>query len=153
MRAIEFEIGAVSSTIQRPRDVDKDGEGGDVDEEDLEEGADEGNSSELQRVLAADRLTSLERTKAQLEKELSRFSNDSDPKSIERKKVIFSLVKEDRRPKKKLKDDRKLTKRPAKRFKTVSFDDDADFDAVLDAASTGFVETVSYFNISVIVYL
>ncbi|CAI8602813.1 unnamed protein product [Vicia faba] len=140
LRAIEFEIGAVSSTIQRPRDVDKDGEGGDVEEEDLEEGVDEGNGSELQRVLAADRLRSLEKTKAQLEKELSRFSKDSDPKSIERKKVIFSLVKEDRRPKK-IKDDRKVSKRPAKRFKTVSFDDDADFDAVLDAASTGFVET------------
>ncbi|MCI31554.1 DNA repair and recombination protein RAD26, partial [Trifolium medium] len=110
---IEFEIGAVSSTIQRPRDVDKGEENGDVGEENenAEEGIGEGGGSELQRALAAD-----------------------------------SLVKEDRRPKKKLKDDKKLSKRPAKRFKTVSFDDDADFDAVLDAASAGFVETVSYAN-------
>ncbi|WJX11944.1 hypothetical protein P8452_02490 [Trifolium repens] len=143
LRAIEFEIGAVSSTIQRPRDVDKGEENGDVGEENenVEEGIGEGAGSELQRALAADRLRSLKNTKAQLEKELSRFSKDGDSKSTERKKVIFSLVKEDRRPKKKLKDDKKLSKRPAKRFKTVSFDDDADFDAVLDAASAGFVET------------
>lgn len=141
MRAIEFEIGAVSSTIERPKDVDKSEEN-----ENLEEGIGEGGGSELQRVLAADRLRSLKNTKAQLEKELGSLSKDGDSKRTESKKVIFSLVKEDRRPKKKLKDDKKVSKRPAKRFKTVSFDDDDDFDAVLDAASAGFVETVSYLN-------
>lgn len=139
LRAIEFEIGAVSSTIERPRDVVKSEEC--EDNENLEEGIDEGGGSELQRVLAADRLRSLKKTKAQLEKELKSLSKDGDLKSTESKKVIFSLVKEDRKPKKKLIDDKKVSKRPAKRFKTVSFDDDDDFDAVLDAASAGFVET------------
>lgn len=146
LRAVEFEIGAVYSTIQQPRDVDKGGECGDVGEENLEEGIGEGDGSNLQRVLAADRLRSLKNTKAQLEKELSSLCKDGDSKSVEREKLIFSFVKEDRRPKKKLKEDKKLQKKTGKRLKKVSFDADTDFDAVLDAASAGFVETVSYLN-------
>lgn len=153
LRAVEFEIGAVSSTIQRSRNDDKGGECSGVDEDNLEQGIAEGDSadgSNLQRVLAADRLRSLKNTKAQLEKELSTLSKDSASKGDEHEKLILSLVKEDRRPKRKLKQDKKLhkvigkPKNTGKRLKTVSFDDDVDFDTALDAASAGFVETVSY---------
>ncbi|KAJ1397844.1 SNF2-related, N-terminal domain [Sesbania bispinosa] len=144
LRAVEFEINAVSSTIRECSD------GG---EDNSEQGIAEGDSSDgsnLQRVLAADRLRSLKNTKAQLEKELANLSKDNASERADHEKLIFSLVREDRKPpKRKLKDLKKLHKSTGKqaktvtgkRLKTVSFDDDIDFDAVLDAASAGFVET------------
>lgn len=98
----------------------------------------------LQNVLATNRLESLKKTKAQLEKELSDLFNEKNSKSIDHDKVIFDLVKEERRPKRKPKEVQNLRKSSGKRHKTVSFNDDVDFDAVLDAASAGFVETVSH---------
>ncbi|KAK7267406.1 hypothetical protein RIF29_20080 [Crotalaria pallida] len=142
LRAVEFEIGAVASTIE---DVENNGDCSGIDEDRLEQGIaagdDSSNGSNLQRVLAADRLSSLKNTKAQLEKELSKLGEDNNSKSTEREKMIFDLVKEERRPKRKVKEDKKLQKSSGKKLKTVSFNDDADFDAVLDAASAGFVET------------
>ncbi|XP_061367472.1 protein CHROMATIN REMODELING 8 isoform X2 [Gastrolobium bilobum] len=146
LRAVEFEIDAVASTIQPSRNDDNNGECSDVGEGRPEQGISEGDSSEelnLQRVLAADRLRSLKNTKAQLEKELSTLcKEDKASQSVEHEeKVILSLVKEERRPKRQLKEDKKSHKSSGKRLKKVSFDDDVDFDAVLDAASAGFVET------------
>ena len=148
LRAVEFEIDAVASAIQQLRSVENDGECGGVGEDGQEQGAVEAgssNDSNLQHVLAADRLRSLKKTKAQLEKELSELCKDDASKNTEYEKVIFDLVKEERRPKRKVKEeDKKLQKSLGKRHKVVSFNDDVDFDAVLDAASAGFVETVSY---------
>ncbi|KAL1329867.1 hypothetical protein HN51_047051 [Arachis hypogaea] len=145
LRAVRFEIDAVASTIQQLRSDENDGECGGVGEDSQEKGVAEGgssNDSNLQCVLAADRLQSLKKTKAQLEEKLSEFCKDDVSKNSDQEKLIFDLVKQDRRPKKKLKkEDKRPQKSLGKRQRIVSFNDDADFDAVLDAASAGFVET------------
>ncbi|XP_027364037.1 protein CHROMATIN REMODELING 8 isoform X2 [Abrus precatorius] len=144
LRAVEFEINAVASTVEQLRNVENNGECSDVVEDGSEQGVAEGdssNGSNLQRVLAADRLRSLKKTKAQLEKELLNLSKDNAFESVEQEKLIFSLVKEERRSKRKSKEDEKLSKGSGKRIKKVSYDDDINFDAALDAASAGFVET------------
>ncbi|OIV90527.1 hypothetical protein TanjilG_32404 [Lupinus angustifolius] len=143
LRALEFEIGAVASTIE---DVENNGDYSGVGEDEQEQGIatgdDSSNGSDLQHVLAAERLRSLKNTKAQLEKELKKLGKDNNSKSTEREKVIFDLVKEERTSKRKLKEkDKKLQKSSGKKLKKVSFNDDVDFDAVLDAASAGLVET------------
>ncbi|KAE9619385.1 hypothetical protein Lal_00047527 [Lupinus albus] len=143
LRAVEFEIGAVASTIEDVKNNgDSSGVGEDGQEQGIAAGDDSSDASDLQRVLAADRLRSLKNTKAQLEKELSKLGKDNNSKSTEREKLIFDLVKEERTSKRKLKEkDKKLQKNSGKKLKTVSFNDDVDFDAVLDAASAGLVET------------
>ena len=97
----------------------------------------------LQHALATDRLKSLKKTKAQLEKELSGLLKESSSEGIKHDKLIKDLVKEEPRPKRKSKEIQKPGKNKEKQKKTVSFNDDVDFDVVLDAASAGFVETVS----------
>ncbi|KAF7804623.1 protein CHROMATIN REMODELING 8 [Senna tora] len=144
LKAVDFEIDAVASTIQEVRNVGSNEDYGGVGHDSVEQGIAEDNSSNnlnLQHVLAADRLESLKKTKAQLEKELSDFFKEKASKSIDHDEVIFDLVKEEPRPKRKPKEVKKLGKSSGKRHKTVSFNDDVDFDAVLDAASAGFVET------------
>ncbi|XP_068493116.1 protein CHROMATIN REMODELING 8 isoform X1 [Phaseolus vulgaris] len=140
LRAVQFEIDAVASTVERLRNVENNEECCDAGEDGLVPGTAEGdssNNSNLQCVLAADRLRSLKKTKAQLEKNLVNLSKDDASKSVEDEQLILSLVREERKPKRKVEED----KSKGKRLKKVSFDDDVDFDTVLDAASAGFVET------------
>jgi len=147
LRAVQFEIDAVASTVERLRNVENNEECGDAGEDGLVPGIAEGdssNNSNLQCALAADRLRSLKKTKAQLEKDLLNLSKDDASKSVEDEQLIFSLVREERKPKRKVKEDKKSAKSKGKRLKKVSFEDDVDFDTVLDAASAGFVETVSF---------
>jgi len=147
LRAVQFEIDAVASTVERLRNVENNEECCDAGEDGLVPGTAEGdssNNSNLQCVLAADRLRSLKKTKAQLEKNLVNLSKDDASKSVEDEQLILSLVREERKPKRKVEEDKKLDKSKGKRLKKVSFDDDVDFDTVLDAASAGFVETVSF---------
>lgn len=147
MRAVQFEIDAVASTVERLRNVENNEECGDAGEDGLVPGiakGDSSNNSNLQCALAADRLRSLKKTKAQLEKDLLNLSKDDASKSVEDEQLIFSLVREERKPKRKVKEDKKSAKSKGKRLKKVSFEDDVDFDTVLDAASAGFVETVSF---------
>ncbi|KAL2587186.1 hypothetical protein AAZV13_13G097300 [Glycine max] len=144
LRAVQFEIDAVASAVERLSNVEDNEECSDAGEDGPGRGTAEGESdgnSNLQRALAADRLRSLEKTKAQLEKELLDLFKDDDSKSAEHEELVLSLVKEERKSKRKVKEDKKLNKSAGKRPKKVSFDEDADFDAVLDAASAGFVET------------
>lgn len=96
----------------------------------------------LQHALAYDRLQSLTKTRERIEHELADLRKDRSSKAIENDKLLEELVREERRPKRKQTEVKK-SRQIEKRQKKVSFDDDADFDAVLDAASTGFVETVS----------
>lgn len=138
LRAVQFEIDAVASTVENNEecsDAGEDGSGPGF------AGGDSSNNSNLQCVLAAERLKSLIKTKAQLEKELLNLSGDDASKSVENNELIFSLVREERKLKRKVKEDKKSNKSTGKRIKKVSFDDDVDFDAALDAASAGFVET------------
>ncbi|KAJ7972631.1 Protein CHROMATIN REMODELING [Quillaja saponaria] len=144
LRAVEFEIDAVASAVEHVRNVTNKGEYADDGNDSREPGIKEDdsfNDLNLQHALAADRLRSLNNTKAQIEKELSDLCKDNTSKGIEHDKVILDLVKDDPRPKRKLKEVQRSSKTFRKRKKTVSFDEDVDFDAALDAASAGFVET------------
>ncbi|KAM1916805.1 hypothetical protein ACFX13_036481 [Malus domestica] len=136
LRAVEFEIDAVESTVEPEQAGSEEGDhdGGD--------GAEAGNKEDnLQHALATDRLRSLKKTKAQLEKELSDLGKGRPSKGIARDKVLLDIVKDKPAPKRKSKQVQISGKKLEKRIKTVSFDEDDDFDAVLDAASAGFVET------------
>ncbi|KAI4301079.1 hypothetical protein L6164_034395 [Bauhinia variegata] len=144
LRAVEFEIDAVASTIQQVRNVADNEDSSDVGDDIQEKRITKDDSSDdlnLQHALAADRLRSLKNTKAQLEKELSDLCKDKPSEIIGDEKLLLSLVKEDSRPKRKQKEVQKLPRSSGKRHKRVSFNDDDDFDSVLDAASAGFVET------------
>ena len=68
------------------------------------------------------------------------MQKEKPSKIVEHDKVIPNLV-EEAGPKKRLNEILKSGKELKKRKKTISFDDDVDFDAVLDAASAGFVKT------------
>lgn len=149
LRVVEFEIDAVASTVNPERKTarkgdsayDEDGDGS-AEQGTSEDGPQDSSSElDLHHALAADRLRSLKKTKAQIEKELSGLCNSKPSKGVEFDKSILDIVKEEPGPKRKLKEIKKTGKSSEKRFKTVSFDEDGDFDAVLDAASTGFVET------------
>ncbi|XP_060180822.1 protein CHROMATIN REMODELING 8 [Lycium barbarum] len=94
------------------------------------------DDSNLQHALADDRLRSLLETKAQLKDELSKFANDTSPGAL-----IRDLVKDQPKFKRKAKEVQKSSNKKSKRRKTALLDDDDDFDAVLAAASSGFVET------------
>ncbi|KAB2602304.1 DNA repair protein rhp26 [Pyrus ussuriensis x Pyrus communis] len=136
LRAGEFEIDAVESTVEPEQAGSEDGDhdGGD--------GAEPGNKEDnLQHALATDRLRSLKKTKVQLEKELSDLGKGRPSKGIVRSRVLLDIVKDKPAPKRKLKQVQKSGENQEKRIKTVSFDEDDDLDAVLDAASAGFVET------------
>lgn len=138
LRAVEFEIDAVESTVEPEQAGSEDGD------RDGDDGAEAGNKEDnLQHALATDRLRSLKKTKAQLEKELSDLGKGTPSKGIVRDKVLLDIVKDKPAPKRKSKQVQISGKKLEKRIKTVSFDEDDDFDAVLDAASAGFVETVS----------
>ena len=151
LRAVEVEINAVASTIGKGKAVAENGnenlgtadirEDKDVTKEDSVRVNPDGLT--LQQALATDRLRSLKKTKAQLEKEISNFSEDVPVNDIGQEALLGTLVKEKPKHKKRLKAIDKPKKDSKPRLKSVSYNEDADFDAVLDAASAGFVETVS----------
>lgn len=150
LRAVKFEIDAVASTVEEVTDVVS-GEHQTYDDGGGTKKRDKGDDESgvqvspddftLQQALAADRLRSLKRTKVKLEKELLDLRKDDATKAVEHDKLLANLVKEDPRPKKKSKKVLKSGKNKEKQQKTVSFADDADFDLMLDGASSGFVET------------
>ncbi|XP_057964348.1 protein CHROMATIN REMODELING 8 isoform X2 [Malania oleifera] len=150
LRAVEIEIEAVASTVEQVKDVarnevhsttanDRRGEGDAIDDKIVSQKSSSGLT--LQHALVADRLRSLKKTKAQLEKELSEFCNDNPSEGIEHDSLLQTLVREEPAPKRKLKEVQKSSKNFKKRKKVVSFAEDVDFDSALDAASAGFVET------------
>ena len=59
------------------------------------------------------------------------MQREKPSKIVEHDKVIPNLVKEEARPRKRLNEILKSGKELKKRKKTISFDDDVDFDAVL----------------------
>ncbi|KAK7393386.1 hypothetical protein VNO78_21939 [Psophocarpus tetragonolobus] len=144
LRAVQFEIDAVASTVEQFGNVENSEECNDGGEDGSGRGVADGDSSDnsnLQRVLAADRLSSLKKTKAQLEEELLNLYKDDASKRVDDEELILSLVREEWKSKRKVKEENKSNKSTGKRLKKVSFDDDDGFDAALDAASAGFVET------------
>lgn len=139
LRAVKFEIDAVASVIEQVDEVAAEN-GVHKDDESEVHGLHSG--SVLQHALATDRLKSLKKRKAQLEKELTGLHGQSVSGSADRDNLLRHLVKEEPRLKRKSKDIQKPSKREGKKVKVVSFHEDTDFDAILDAASAGFVETV-----------
>ncbi|XP_019092865.1 PREDICTED: protein CHROMATIN REMODELING 8 isoform X1 [Camelina sativa] len=146
LRAVKFEIDAVASTVEHVDEVaDENGllqkDGG--DESDVQ-GLHSG--SVLQHALATDRLKSLKRRKVQLEEEFAALHGQSaSTSSADRDNLLRELVKEKTKKKPSLKrkliETRKPSRRDGKKVKVVSFHEDTDFDAIFQAASTGFVET------------
>ncbi|XP_021770158.1 protein CHROMATIN REMODELING 8-like isoform X2 [Chenopodium quinoa] len=145
LRAIEVEIDAVASSVEHTKsgvkneEIDSESHGG--NEED-DEGFDKAmpNSSTLQHALAADRLKSLKKTRAELRKELSNICEDGKAVGVE-EKLLKYLVREESKSKRKLKEVQGPNKESKKKKKVVSYQEDDEFDAVLNAASGGFVET------------
>ncbi|KAK3407151.1 hypothetical protein EUGRSUZ_K03253 [Eucalyptus grandis] len=149
LKAIQFEIDAVASTVEQVKDV-KSVEGGahegshggnDADEDPRNVFQASFGDSSLHHALASDRLRSLRETQAQLEKELVELREGNLNKSNDDYRLLRNLVKEKPRLKRKSKAVLQPSKNLEKRQKIVSFRDDDDFDAVLDGASNGFIET------------
>ncbi|XP_072951427.1 DNA excision repair protein CSB [Typha angustifolia] len=149
LRAVELEIDAVGSSIERAKCVAEnvyDGsESPDTREDQKSKHPDNivqaPDGSALQQALAADRLRSLKRTKVQLQREISEFDVSAPANNVQHEKLLASLVAEKAKPKNKLKAVEKSHRNSKRKLKTVAYDEDADFDAALDAASSGFVET------------
>ncbi|KAJ9564828.1 hypothetical protein OSB04_000794 [Centaurea solstitialis] len=150
LRAINVEINAVASTVEDVKNFSRAEEH--VDSGDDENGPGDldgersilqasSNDLILQQALAAARLESLKRTKAQLEKQFENLGNEGFPEDSKNAKVLQSIVKEEPNRKRKQKEIPTKNKKLKKRLKTVAFNDDGDFDAVLNAASAGLVET------------
>ncbi|KAF9599632.1 hypothetical protein IFM89_001374 [Coptis chinensis] len=143
LRAVEVEIDVVAASFEQASSRVENEEyfSGSIDngeqegkEDDKNDIRNATNNLNLQHALAKDRLRSLKKTKVQLQNELLELDKDEH-------KLIEDLVKEEVKPKRKLKEAQASKKDTKKRQKTVSYDEDVDFDAVLDAASAGFVET------------
>ncbi|KAL6563802.1 Protein CHROMATIN REMODELING 8 [Orobanche gracilis] len=145
LRAVKLEIEAVASALEQLEENFK------GDEDHFPNGKDKTeqvkveeernifqaspNDSTLQHALAADRLKSLIKTRDQLEKEISDSSNSQHGR------LIGDPIKEEPKAKEHLKEVQKTSQKPNKRLKKVSFDENNDCGAVLNAASAGFVET------------
>ncbi|XP_058197146.1 protein CHROMATIN REMODELING 8 [Rhododendron vialii] len=150
LRAVKIEIDAVASSVEQVKNFasienhvsDGDDGWGKEDEEDDKSAVQVShNNLTLQQALATERLRSLKKTKGQLEKEISNLCKNSPSKLNKHDRVIQELVKEEPRLKSRLKQVQKPSKNSKKRQKIVSFDEDGDFDAVLNSASAGFIET------------
>ncbi|KAG8046241.1 hypothetical protein GUJ93_ZPchr0008g14197 [Zizania palustris] len=141
LRSVQLEIDAVASTIKgamlavrKKAQEDKGKEQSDHISHDTPHGG------ALQQVLAAERLKSLKKAKAQIQKEI--LQSDPCPSSSDRTdKMLAMLVEEEPRRKKPLKPPVGSKKTVTRQLKTVTYNDDNDFDAVLDGASAGFMET------------
>ncbi|KAE9460643.1 hypothetical protein C3L33_07394, partial [Rhododendron williamsianum] len=150
LRAVKIEIDAVASSVEQVKNFasienhvsDGDDCRGKEDEEDDKSAVQVShNNLTLQQALASERLRSLKKTKGQLEKEISNLCKNGPSKLNKHDRVIQDLVKEEPRLKSRLKQVQKPSKNSKKRQKIVSFDEDGDFDAVLNSASAGFIET------------
>ncbi|GAA0143672.1 damaged DNA-binding protein [Lithospermum erythrorhizon] len=145
LRAVEVEIDAVKSAVDQLESLEEN--------EDNDSGSDDGrkqekaevrkstmpvkmNDTSLQHALAADRLESLMRRKSHLEKQII-----DTPNFCKGEKITKDLVKEGKKHKRNQKEGETRSIVQKKRRKEVSIKEDDDFDAVLNAASAGFVET------------
>lgn len=151
--SVQLEIDAVASTIKRAKhtagkqiDSSDSGEAQDKKKQKRADrtGQDNAHGGAVQQALAAERLKSLKKAKAQIQKEISQLDPCPSGSSKGKDKMLAMLVEEEpRRKKKTLMPSRGPKKMSAPRLKTMSYNDDDDFDSVLDGASGGFMETVS----------
>ncbi|CAA7390510.1 unnamed protein product [Spirodela intermedia] len=151
LRAVEIEINAVASRIEWSKDETSDE--GDLLYHNNTRDSDDNNDASgcldaptdgltLQQALTADRLRSLQKTKAQLEKEIDSLDKDIPIKRVGQGRLLDKLVQEEPKQKKRgRKEVQPSVTSSKKQPKSISYDADADFEVVLDAASGGFVET------------
>ncbi|KAL5990544.1 hypothetical protein ACLOJK_011446 [Asimina triloba] len=148
LRAVQVEIDAVAASVKQTRNaainenntsVGADGELGDLDSSNGI--VQDSNGLKLQHALAADRLRSLKKTKAQLQKDLNELTKNDNAKDAGDDELLDKLVSEETKRKRRLKEVDHTRKNSKKRKKSLAFDEDIDFEAMLDAASAGLVET------------
>ncbi|CAO2185215.1 unnamed protein product [Urochloa humidicola] len=151
LRSVQLEINAVASTIKRAKhaagkQVDT-SDSGDAQDKKKQKRADhtaqdDPHGGALQQALATERLKSLKKAKAQIQKEISQSDPCPSGSGKQKDKMLAMLVAEEpRRKKKTLMPSRGPKKMSTPKLKTMSYNDDDDFDAVLDGASAGFMET------------
>ncbi|KAK1661494.1 hypothetical protein QYE76_049653 [Lolium multiflorum] len=155
LRSVQLEIDAVASTIggAKPAAAKKKSDRSGSAQKEAKKETEEGNAGEddaprggaLQQALAAERLRSLKRAKVQIQREILQSEPGTSGLSSKKGKALAMLVEDEPRRKKSLKppppSGGPKKKKSPRRLKTVSYDDDNDFDAVLDGASAGFMET------------
>ncbi|OQU86567.1 hypothetical protein SORBI_3003G107500 [Sorghum bicolor] len=151
LRSVQLEIDAVASTIKRAKNaagkkIDSSDSGDGQDKKKQKQAdrtaQDEPHGGALQQALATERLKSLKKAKAQIQKEISQSDPYQSGSDNRKDKMLAMLVEDEpRRKKKSLLPARDPKKMSAPRLKTMSYNDDEDFDAVLDGASVGFMET------------
>ncbi|XP_062191037.1 DNA excision repair protein CSB [Phragmites australis] len=149
LRSVQLEIDAVASTIKRAKhaagkqDSSDRGDAQDKKKQHADHTAqDDPHGGALQQALATERLKSLKKAKAQIQKEI--LHSDPHPSSSDNQKdkMLAMLVEEEpRRKKKLLMPSPGPKKMSTPRLKTMTYNDDDDFDTVLDGASAGFMET------------
>ncbi|KAL1550126.1 Protein CHROMATIN REMODELING 8, variant 2 [Salvia divinorum] len=145
LRAVNLELDAVRSAVEQLEDFKRDKDQLSDEDDKIEQDNAKGDtivrqsssSVTLQHALATDRLDSLLKTRAQLEKEISESSKSNQDDD----KLIRNLVKEAHKSKRGLKEVDNISRNKNKRLKKVSVDDDDDFETILNATSAGFVET------------
>ncbi|CAM0879426.1 unnamed protein product [Alopecurus aequalis] len=153
LRSVQLEIDAVASTIggaakqgAGKKKSDRPGSAHTEDKKIKKEesaGEDAPRGGALQQALAAERLRSLKRAKAQIQREILQSEPGTSGTINKKDKMLAMLVEDEPRRKKSLKPPAGGPKKKdlPRRVKTVTYDDDNDFDAVLDGASAGFMET------------
>ncbi|WVZ71859.1 hypothetical protein U9M48_020391 [Paspalum notatum var. saurae] len=150
LRSVQLEIDAVASTIKPAASTikrDKHTPGKQIESSDSGDGKDKKKQGDthggaLQQALAIERIKSLKKAKAQIQREILQSDPCTSGSDNRKDKMLARLVEEEpRRKKKSIMPSRGPKKTSAPRLKTMSYDDDNDFDAVLDGASSGFMET------------
>jgi DNA excision repair protein ERCC-6 len=154
LRSVQLEIDAVASTIKRSKSATGkqiDSSSGSADAQDQNKQRpddttqDDSQGEALQQALATERLKSLKKAKVQIQKEILQSDPSPSVSGNRKDKMLAMLVEEEpKRKKKPLKPPVGNKNLSTPRLKMKTYNDDDDFDAVLDGASAGFMETVSY---------
>lgn len=146
LRAVEAEIAAVAAGLEKVQSVtDKDPESSEGEKDENDQDLSEYRPFEavggvLQRALGTERLRSLKQKRGQLKKQLKVFEGDGETEELEEHKVLLESVKN--KEETVIKGTGRLLVKPQSgKKKNVSFQEDDDFDAVLDAAASGLIET------------
>lgn len=146
LRALEAEIAAVSAGLEIVQSIaDKDSESSEGEKDENDQDLSEHkpfvvDGGVLQRALATERLRSLKQKRGQLKKHLKAFEGDGKTRELEEHKVLLNSVKN--KEEAVIKGTGRLLDKPTRgKKKIVSLQEDDEFDAALDAATSGLIET------------
>lgn len=146
LRAVEAEIAAVSAGLEIVQSIaGKDSESSEGEKDEIDQDLSEHkpyvvDGGVLQRTLATERLRSLKRKRGQLKKQLKAFEGDGKARELEEQKVLLNSVKN--KEETVIKGTGRLLDKPTRgKRKNFSLQEDDEFDAALDAATSGLIET------------